>query len=281
MNRTHFLPVSRHSVLRRERVIKGALRGDSALVVLSGRPGTGKTVAATQIAKELAAHGEEVVWVRLSADDGQYVLFWRRLLEALIEAGVTPDQSLAQQLLSGELQLSDSEALSRALSECRRPLALVIDDLHHLMSDDLEAAAASILRVIEGVARLRLIAMTRRPFPQLTGVAARVRIPVIELSEEELAFTPSDIERLISTRMPEIGEERLRTSRNTFSTPTAEPTPRRLPLSARLCEATFSKRVVSLRGVHVSSRRPGGTRVPRGRCIASRPPSRRSNAAMT
>lgn len=210
MSNAHFLPVSRYAVLPRRHLVSRALQGDPALVLLCGRPGSGKTVVAAQLATELAGRGEHVVWVRLTADDGEYLLFWRRLLGALVEAGVAIEGSFAQRLLGEEPRIRDPEALSRAFRECPQPLTLAVDDLHHLQGSDLDEVSESMLRVLEGVSGLRLIAMTRRPAPQLTGVAARVRVPVIELREGDLAFAASDVERLLGTRLPQLGNDRVR-----------------------------------------------------------------------
>ena len=210
MNRTHFVPTSRHSMLARPRLLERALRSEVALALLSGGPGAGKTVAAAQLATELAERGEHVVWTRLTADDGEYRIFWQRLLESLVEAGTAPEQGVIHTLVREGLPGPDIEIPVEALAQCPQPLTVVIDDLHHVLGGDVEDVVESLLHALESIAGLRVIATTRSVIPQLTSIAARMRVPVIELLESDLAFTSPEVELLLGTRIPQLEGSELR-----------------------------------------------------------------------
>ncbi|MFT4189480.1 MAG: AAA family ATPase [Aeromicrobium sp.] len=208
MSNAHFLPVSRHSVVPRSRIVARALDGDPALIALVGRPGSGKTVTAVQLATEFADRGEQVVWIRLTADDSEHRSFWQRCFGVLAQAGVAPEGSQALRLFSEGPRISEPESVAEALEECSQPLAVVVDDAHHLDAGHADEVATSVLHALERVPGLRVIVTSRRPFVQLTGVDARVRVPVVELLEEDLAFSEPEVEQLLAARLPHLGQAR-------------------------------------------------------------------------
>lgn len=207
MGRLHFVPHGRYAALPRPRVVASALTGDPALVVVRGGPGSGKTVAAAQIAEAMAADGAEVVWLGVTAEEQGEAAFWEALLSALAEAGVVAEGSLASRLHAGGVASADDEALARAFSGLSTALVLVLDDLHLVATERLQR---SLLAIVERTRGLRLVVTTRSRLDGLAGIEARMLVPVRELEEDELAFLPGETEGLLAARSPRADAEQRR-----------------------------------------------------------------------
>lgn len=192
----HFVPQGRYSALSRRRVTDQVLGSDTALVAIEGGPGTGKSVAAAQIADALAPENGDVVWIRISPSERETIGFWSRVFKDLFEAGVMPEGSLCERLHVGGVSSADEELLTDALSAVSAPLVVVLDDLHHVRDD----ISHPLLAALERNHSFRLIVTSRRALDEYTGIDARLRVPVSTLSEEFLAFTRDETAALIALR---------------------------------------------------------------------------------
>lgn len=205
--RRYFFPAVRYSSLPRPRLTEAALAHDPAIVVFSGGPGAGKTLAARETAEAVSRRGAACVWIALGPADAEFEAFWQRLLASLDRARLLPRGSLAAEMLRGGLGAATPELVRTAMSSALadefgegRPLALILDDLH-LVAD---RALRSVVDVVEAVPRLRVIATTRNALPALTGIAARLRVPVREIDEPQLAFTEEETAGLVRLRLPRL-----------------------------------------------------------------------------
>lgn len=203
----HFFPIPRYRPIARPRLITEILRSDPAIICFTGGAGSGKSVAALEVADRLTADGATGVWFSVSRDDRDFADFWLHLLELFARAGLLPPDSNAAELRLGGLDAITDEAVAHAFSDALNSLAtsvvVVIDDLHLTESD---RVSESLMRVVERTPRLRLITTSRGTHPALSGIEAQVRVPVREVREDELALTESEINALVAARINTLGE---------------------------------------------------------------------------
>lgn len=209
MNSSYFLPVQRQPGLLRPRVIERALRDDPALIVLMGGGGSGKTIAAAQIAHafverrntthESIRQSAFAVWVRLAPDDISCELFWLRVFQTLNQSGLVSQDSTAARLAQGGLSGVPTSIIASAFSALSGKLLLVIDDAHHTVTDTMEK---SLLDVLELTQSLTVLVTTRHSLSRLTSTSAHVRVPVRELDGQDLALSSGEIDELLQLRLP-------------------------------------------------------------------------------
>lgn len=214
MTSCFFLPVQRHPPLPRPRVVESALHDDPALIILRGGGGTGKTIAATQIARAFAAPRSTdnlstppnavAVWIRLDPDDISDQHFWLRVFQNLIDSGLLAGSSLAERLVRGGLSTASTTSIATALSECSGKLLLVIDDAHHTVTEKTEKR---LLDVLELTQTLTVLLTTRHSLPHLSSTSAHMRVSVRELNERDLILSPEEINELLRTRFPKLDPE--------------------------------------------------------------------------
>lgn len=197
MSHTHFIPAHRNPTVTRPRLIDRALGGDPALIILRGRGGTGKTIAASQIAHAFARArpGAHAVWVRSVPAQAGPGLLWQHVLGALGEAGVL-DPARARQFAEGGVL--STAAVTSALAALSAPVLLVVEDAHELMAPE---ASSSVLEVLAQTQLLTLLLTSRTSLPGLVSVRARMQVPVRELSGGDLALSAGEIEELIGARL--------------------------------------------------------------------------------
>ena len=194
----HFFPESRFEILQRSQ-LHDHVSKQSALLMIHGGPGTGKTLAALEIASAIADSGVETVWLRLSGDEWQRRTFWERVFEALTDAALFSPQSTVARMTREGLSSPKPELIAAAISERKQPMVLVLDDLHLAGSDEV---LNDIVYVLEQVPALRVIATSRVRFHALTGVDSRLRLTIDEISETELALSASEVEELLARYSP-------------------------------------------------------------------------------
>ena len=171
---------------------------DYRLTLLQAGAGYGKTTALAMLAdKEYP-----LVWYHLDPEDCDPLIFllylihgFRRALPSLSEAPLAMLESWKG--TSGALPaMAIVDTLINELAEeISRPTLLILDDVHLLNP------APETLHILErlikhGPANLHLILSTRYPLRLGNLVTMRVRGEMLEIGEDEFAFTPDEIQNL-------------------------------------------------------------------------------------
>ena len=187
------LPKAPPSVVLRPRLfdLLDAGAGDCALTLVSGPPGSGKTVLLTSWLRE-RPRDVSLAWISLREADR--APFWQQVLEA-----VRP--SLGRDMLLYGLDAPGDDAspafverFVRAATELERPLVLVMDDLHLASS----AAIGALDRVFRAPPpQLRIVAASRID-PALSLHVLRVTGDLAEIRAHELAFNEAETRELLS-----------------------------------------------------------------------------------
>lgn len=197
--RTKLLPPRPHRrVLVRPRLTRRLLEAlDYRLTVLQAGAGYGKSTALTALSGE----GLPTIWYRLDAEDADPMTFLLHLLHGFRpfcpEAVRLPLALLEEQ--AGQRAWGASvDALADGLTErLEAPHLLVIDDAH-LLNHSLEALTLLDRLIGRAPPVLHTILSTRYPLRLPTLVAWRARGEVLEIRQDELAFTPEEISALFA-----------------------------------------------------------------------------------
>ncbi|MBP1326648.1 LuxR family maltose regulon positive regulatory protein [Leucobacter exalbidus] len=201
---THFFPVHRYAVLARPDLVNRALHGDPALIVLRGGGGSGKSVIAAQIAAAFVArdpHHTDAVWVPFEENDAGSDGVWQRIFDTIHEARLFTPDSLAERIVTGGVSHVDPHTAARALTEHARKLFLVLDDIHTVLDGP---GALDIIRALESTSALTILVTTRQTHPELLSPAARLSIPIAELTGVDLALTRPEVDELVRLRAPQL-----------------------------------------------------------------------------
>ena len=196
MSRTHFLPTQRHVVVDRPRVVEKALTASPALIILRGGGGSGKSIAAIQIAKAYVKQNPEAhaVWVRFTEEQTDIEGVWGEVMLALHTSGVLEGVT-TERLVEGGVP--SIRAVINALTTLKNPLLIVFDDAHRNITPEVEG---SILEVLEQVGDITILVTTRHTLPGLTSTTARIRVPIQKITDKQLALTQEEVEELIRAR---------------------------------------------------------------------------------
>lgn len=186
-----FVTISRPELVQR---VEGS---GSALVVLQGGAGAGKTFLAREIAQRNGPRGIGYLWVSLSENDAGLSRFWERIFAEYVRH----DSERAERFAGPAADTLDApDAINeklRSLGRHSEPCMVILENIDRVLDDDV---AESLLSFMESYPRWRVVVTTRSEIPLVTGISARVRIPVRTIIERELAFTVDDVEQLISRR---------------------------------------------------------------------------------
>jgi LuxR family transcriptional regulator, maltose regulon positive regulatory protein len=155
--------------------------------------GSGKSAL---LSSWLGADGPPVAHVAVERDESDATRFWTLVTDALRGSGaVTPDSALATLVpapLGGQDELL--ERLQVGLGELEQPVVLVIDDLHHLTSEE---ALRGLDRLLARTpAQLRVVLATRRD-PPLALHRLRLAGQLTEIRAADLEFTAGEAGELI------------------------------------------------------------------------------------
>jgi LuxR family transcriptional regulator, maltose regulon positive regulatory protein len=189
--------VPAHAVARPR--ISDRLDGPWRLAVVTGAPGTGKTVAVSQWFEALGRRA----WVSLDAGDDRPAQFWLTVAAALDRAapGALPETVA---LASGG-RIDGDQFLVRLAAEVAvldPPVALVLDDLHTVRDRVVLDGLAFLVDHLSDGSR---IVITSRTDPRLPIGRWRTRPWFVEIRQGELNFTPDEAETLFAA----MGEQRL------------------------------------------------------------------------
>ncbi|MDX1615021.1 MAG: BTAD domain-containing putative transcriptional regulator, partial [Candidatus Promineifilaceae bacterium] len=154
----------------------------------------------------LAEHGLPLAWYHLAAEDADPLVFLVSLFHALAHvASELPETPLTlleewEPSATPELWNSAVDSLINALAKhLAGPTLLVLDDAHRLNH------SAETLRLLDrfigrAPADLHLLLATRYPLALPTLVTWRVKSEVLEIGQEDLAFTQTELEILFQER---------------------------------------------------------------------------------
>ena len=175
------------------------------LTILQAGTGYGKSTALASLASQPGEPPLRFVWYRLEAEDGDAQPFLLHLLHGfgialpnLSHAPLAALEAWGQQRQPQELPVwtavTDS-LINELANELDQPTFLVLDDVH-LISDSSEPIR--ILDRLIGLAphNLHIILSSRYPLTLPSLVTWRVKGQVLEIGQEELAFTPAEIDAL-------------------------------------------------------------------------------------
>jgi LuxR family transcriptional regulator, maltose regulon positive regulatory protein len=186
-------PPSFHGFVPRRRLVRRLIASRQTPVVLLAAPtGYGKT----SLLSEWAEVDERVfAWVTIEPSDNdveQIVARITEALEAVGHVGAPAGDAIAERRLRGEgVGLSGLVGL---LEEQPRPLVLVLDDAHHLDSQD----ALNVLNVIAGhLTAGSQLALGSRVRPRLPLARFRARHQLVELHAADLTMNLSEATMLL------------------------------------------------------------------------------------
>ena len=189
----------------RERVRALIATGVSGpLTVVTGPPGSGKTVALASWAASLRPP-ERVAWVTLDQYDNRPEVFWSYLTQALRDGGVAIPAELPE---SAARQPDDFlHKLTLAIARHTPPATLVLDDFNALTEPRCLDGLAYVLR--NASSSLRLV-LSSRMDPTLSLHRYRLTGDLTEIRAEDLAFTVAEAGELMAHHQVTVPAESLK-----------------------------------------------------------------------
>jgi LuxR family transcriptional regulator, maltose regulon positive regulatory protein len=174
------------------------------VALVTGGPGTGKTVAVAQWFGTLGPVARE--WVTLDAHDDRPERFWLTFALALERA--VPGAFAQAAASATDVHRLPPEFLSRLLtawSAVTDPLVIVLEDVHHLRSPEITEDLGFVIEHLPGRSRMLL---TSRIDPHVPVSRWRGRGWLAELRQRDLALTLPETAELFTA----LGEHRLTAS---------------------------------------------------------------------
>jgi len=187
---------------------------NTPVTIIAAPGGTGKSTMLNAWRQQREGHGSAdghgggddgggdamvVAWVTLEQEDDQLLPFWATVVMALQAALGAMQPGLGQQLLPflqrsspAALATTPAEIVARLADELARatssagPLALVLDDFHHIQSADIHTSVQLLMERLPPSVQLILAGRTR---PPLALGRLRAMGVVTELDADELRFT--------------------------------------------------------------------------------------------
>jgi ATP/maltotriose-dependent transcriptional regulator MalT len=190
--------------IARPRLAEVLAQPDWRVALVTGGPATGKTVSVAQWFGTLDPVARE--WVTLDAGDDRPERFWLTFVLALERA--VPGAFAQAAAAAADVHRLPSEFLGRLLtawSAVADPLVIVLEDMHHLQSPDINEDLGFVVEHLPGRSRMLL---TSREDPRLPVSRWRGRGWLAELRQHDLAFTLPETAELFTA----LGEHRLAAS---------------------------------------------------------------------
>lgn len=204
MSGIYFFPTHRYAVLDRPQLSRRALAGDPALILIHGGGGTGKSIAAGNVARAFLDKGSRegsvpaAVWVRCQKDDRGREKLWQKIFRTLARAHLSSSCEVAE--LGGAEVVSITKVID-VLNTFDDPLLILLDDAHLALTADVEE---SLLDVLEQVPSLTVLLTTRAAPAVLSTQGAAVRVTIRSLNSKDLALTAQEVEDLLRLRTHEV-----------------------------------------------------------------------------
>src|SRR6185436_9357467 len=205
---TPVVPGAVAGLVERPRLFAALERGSAGPVtLLTGPAGSGKTMLLASWLRAVRPP-PAVVWVEVERDERDATRFWATVMDAVRRSGaVAPDDPLATLAASpaggGDELL---EHLVAGLGRLEQPVFLVLDDLHHLRSDDALAGLERLLT--RAPAQLRTFIVSRRD-PKLGLHRLRLTGDLVEVRGADLGFTAEEASALLAAAGVAVGADDL------------------------------------------------------------------------
>jgi LuxR family transcriptional regulator, maltose regulon positive regulatory protein len=167
---------------------------DGRVVLLTGGPASGKTVAAAQWFKSLDGTARE--WLALAAEDGQPSRFWMTFVVGLNRA--VPGAFVGTDDLVADPRTSTEAILRRLLTELSQlecDLVVVLDDVHVLRDPAIWRDLTALIEQLPYGIRLVLTSRVDPPIPVALWAA---RSWLGQIRHADLAFTLSETAELFA-----------------------------------------------------------------------------------
>jgi LuxR family transcriptional regulator, maltose regulon positive regulatory protein len=187
--------------IARPRLAEVLAQPDWRVALVTGGPATGKTVAVAQWFQDLGPVARE--WVTLDAGDDRPERFWLTFVLALDRA--VPGAFAQAAASATDVHRLPSEFVGRLLaawSAVEDPLVIVLEDVHHLRSPEINSDLGFVVEHLPGASRMLL---TGRADPPLPVSRWRGRGWLAELRQRDLALTLPETAELFTA----LGEHRL------------------------------------------------------------------------
>lgn len=183
------IPSAGNHVVRRARLYARLESGTRCrLTLISAPAGFGKT---TLLSNWLQERNQSVAWLTLDSSDNDPATFWSYVVAALRLGGVPVRASLLPTIrAAATAELPGILAtLLNDLARLRRPLVLVLDNLHLITTADIHEALTYFVDHLPKNVRLIL---SSRADPPWALARLRSRMQLCELRAEELRFTQDE-----------------------------------------------------------------------------------------
>lgn len=200
--RTRFYipPLKPEHLLRSELVERLQNTSGSELVLISAPAGYGKT---TLVSQWLHTHSQSFAWLIIDQQQAITEAFWQHVISALqtlvSDIGQQALQLLSQQNTEAAVisLLNDLDRLDIA-QESSHAYTLVMDDFHKAESDEILSSFNLFLDHLPPSLR---IVMTVRQDPKLALARRRANGQLIEIQQQDLAFTSDECQRFLQDKL--------------------------------------------------------------------------------
>ena len=194
-------------LVERPRLFAALEHGSAGPVtLLTGPAGSGKTMLLSSWLRTVRPP-PAVAWVDVERDERDATRFWATVMDAVRRSGaVALDDPLAT-LTPGPAGGDEFlERLAEGLGRLARPMFLVLDDLHHLRSDDALAGLERLLT--RAPPHLRTFIVSRRD-PKLGLHRMRLAGDLVEVRGADLGFTAEEASALLAAAGVAVGADDL------------------------------------------------------------------------
>jgi LuxR family maltose regulon positive regulatory protein len=190
----------------RERLFALLDRGVAGRVTLVCAPaGSGKSTLVSSWLRGAQLPGP-AVWIAVERDESDATRFWATVMDALRDSGAIapgdPLATVAPAPLGGHDELL--RGLLEGLERLGEPLVVVLEDLHHLRSNDALAGLETV--VTKAPEQLRTVLVSRRD-PKLGLHRLRLAGELTEIRSADLDFTPEEAGELLAGAGVAVGED--------------------------------------------------------------------------
>lgn len=183
-------PVVRENLVHRERLLGSLENGlKGRLITICAPAGSGKS---TLIAQWAQLASIRTAWVSLDERDNDTVRFWRYVVNAYIESGqpsLVESLSVVAALVAGTTLNAVIDTLLNELTAVQEPIALVLDDYHHLQLKDIQSSLSYFIEYLPAHHRIIIASRGEISFDTAKWLARGERT---DIGMQQLQFTQEE-----------------------------------------------------------------------------------------